>query len=127
MHVGPRRIHAISSGIQINHKRGRPAVLTNEMIDFIETNSLLNACFTDKEITDMLNAKFHSNFIHIFKNCSTKKKRIEVHYRPPMTIQALSEEQKQLRVQFCQWILENQKKIQKIVFSDEYRFQKGAG
>lgn len=123
LHIGPRRIHAISSGIQINHKRGRPAVLTNEMIDFIETNSLLNACFTDKEITDMLNAKFHSNISS--RTIARKRKDLGFIYRPPMTIQALSEEQKQLRVQFCQWILENQEKIPNIVFSDECRFQKG--
>ena len=123
LHISPKRISAIKSGREISHKRGRPTLLTDEMVDFIEANSFLNACLTDNEITNMLNERFGSAFST--RTVARKRKALGFIYRPPMTIQALSEQQKQQRCEFCKWVLEHQNQIPNIVFSDESRFQKG--
>ena len=89
----------------------------------IELTSLLDATITDPELARMLNQKFYSKIS--ISTVARKRNELGFKYRPPMTIQALSEEQKQMRVQFCQWVLNNQDKIPNIVFSDESRFQRG--
>ena len=123
LHVSSKTISRVVSGDTFNHQRGRPHSLTQEMIDYIELNSLANATLTDGELTAMLNKKFD-----VCLNRTTigrKRKELGFIYRPPLTKQSLTEEQKQLRINFCRWILENQEKLPYIVFSDESRFSKG--
>ena len=100
LHISSRRITALSRGETINHSRGRPSLLTEDMISFIEANSLADARLSDGEITGLLNSKYGTKIS--VKTVARKRKELGLIYRPPLTQQALSEEQKQSRIMFCE-------------------------
>ena len=62
------------------------------MIGFIEANSLADACLSDSEITNLLNLKYGKNIT--VRTVARKKKELGFICWPPLTQQALSEEQK---------------------------------
>ena len=122
LHISSTTITKIKYQKQRN-KVGRPKALTQEMTDYIEILSISNALYTDQQITRLLNERFGTAI-----SCSTvERKRIELKffYRPPLTKQTITEDQKLLRVQFCKWVLEQKNDFQHIVFSDESRFEHG--
>ena len=43
-------------------------------------------------------------------------------YRPPLVKQALNNEQKRARVEFCRWVIDHKNELDNIIFSDESRF-----
>ena len=93
----------------MTHQRGRPSAIAPDIIDYIEMLSLANAKLTDGEIAALVNQKFDvciSSF-----TISRKIKELGFVYRPPLAIQALTEEHKNLRLEFCKWVVENESKI----------------
>ena len=81
---------------------GRPKTLTSEHIRFIEVNSLANARLTDEEVAEMTRSRFGISVSRITV-CRVRQKLGFV-YRPPKAVQALTEEQKKVRLDFCNWI-----------------------
>ena len=122
-HVSHKRVRSIADGISMSHKHGRPESLSPDMIDYIEMLSLTNAMLSDGEIAARVNEKFYVNISRI--TVMRKRKKLGFIYRPPLTKQALSQEQKLLRLEFCKWIINNEQNIKNIVFSDESRFSFG--
>ena len=102
---------------------GRPSTLTSEHIRFIEVNSLANARLTDEELAEMTRSRFGISLSRTTV-CRVRQKLGFV-YRPPKVVQALTEEQKKVRFDFCNWILQHRDEVPNIIFSDESRFQKG--
>ena len=98
-------------------------VCTSEHVRFIEVNSLANARLTDEEIASMTRQRFGIPISRV--TVCRIRRRLGFVYRPPKVVQALTEDQKKVRVDFCNSILNHQDEVPNIVFSDESRFQKG--
>ena len=102
---------------------GRPRKLTKEMRRFIDTNWRLDATITDAIMTCMVREHFGMRVgITTIREC---RKALGYEYRPPKAKQQLTELQKELRVNFCEWVLCHQEEVGNAVFSDESRFQVG--
>ena len=121
--ISPKRISAIRKGTQTNHRIGRPSSITPSIIDYVEMLSISNARLTDGDITSLVNEKFAT--------CISKttiertRRRLGFIYRPPLIRQELREIQQQMRLEFCNWVLQNKTQLNNIIFSDESRFEKG--
>ena len=58
LHVSSKTIAAIRSGKHATRGRGRPPIVTGEILSYIEVNSLANALLTDRQMADLLEEKF---------------------------------------------------------------------
>ena len=120
--ISPKRIAIIKKGLSIDHRMGRPPKITQPMLDYTEMLSLTNARLTDRHITSLVNEKFSTN---ISKTTIARiRRKLGFIYRPPLAKQELNELQKQMRLEFCNWVLQNRSHVNNIVFSDESRFEK---
>ena len=121
--ISPKRIAIIKKGLSIDHRMGRPPKITQPMLDYTEMLSLTNARLTDRHITSLVNEKFSTN---VSKTTIARiRRKLGFIYRPPLAKQELNELQKQMRLEFCNWVLQNRSHVNNIVFSDESRFEKG--
>ena len=55
----------------------------------------------------------------------TRRRELRFEYRPPKVRQHLTDEQKQVRTECCEFMLEKRESFSSIVFSDESRFCRG--
>ena len=117
--VGPNRISCVIHGKQMKHKRGRNPKILPEIKDFINSQTILDARLSNFKMKEMINDKFQVNLC--LKSVASSRKKLGFNYRPPMKIQKLTDEQKDLRFQFAQYA---QKELidKVIIFSDESRF-----
>ena len=53
------------------------------------------------------------------------RNRLKYEYTPPRTLQQLTDEQKELRVIFCDWVVNHTFEVRNLPFTDERRFHKG--
>ena len=101
-------------------------MVTSEMVTFMETNWLLDARLTDRTMTRMLNARFHSAISR--PTVVRYRNELKILYRPPITMQHLTEEQKTVTLNWDRWMLNQHQHAQDlgiqliIVFTDESRF-----
>ena len=97
--------------------------MTEEMLRFIDANWSADASISDDGMKDMVNEVFGTSLSRTtIMRC---RNRLRFVYRPPKQIQLLTEEQKELRVIFCNWVLEHRSEVTNLLFTDESRFQKG--
>lgn len=102
---------------------GRPRKLTKDMRRFIDTNWRLDSTITDAIMTCMVKEHFGVQVgITTIREC---RQALGYEYRPPKATQELTPLQKELRVNFCEWVLSHQEEVKNAVFSDESRFQVG--
>ena len=102
---------------------GRQSVVTEDMRHFIDSEWSLDATITDSSMQLRVNNRFASNL----SVSTVRRVRLELkyEYRPPKVRQKLTQEQKDVRLQFCDWILRHAEEAPNIVFSDESRFELG--
>ena len=108
LHMSPKTIKKIRD--QGDHfvapRTGRPSSVTKEMMSYMETNWAADASITDTGMVEMVNEQFQSSLSRTtVMRC---RNRLKFYYRPPKNIQQLTDEQKEIRVAFCQWILEHE-------------------
>jgi hypothetical protein len=116
------RISMVSEGLEINHQMGRPRTLTPEMETYIDVNSALNAELTDQELCDMVAAKWPNNAVSR-RTMARIRKDLGYNFRPKLTVQAVSEDQRIARMEFVNWVCSQPPELfVNIVFSDESRF-----
>ena len=58
LHVSSKTIAAIRSGKNATGGRGKPPIVTEEVLSYIEVKSLANALLTDEQIADLVEEKF---------------------------------------------------------------------
>jgi hypothetical protein len=96
------------------------------MVVFMETNWLMDARNTDHAMASMMNARFQTAFGHttVLKIRNERK----ILYRPPITVQHLTEEQMIASLHWARWMLAQIQEAEQanvhlvIIFSDESRF-----
>ena len=122
LHVSSKTIADVVQNRTSARSRGGQPKITPEIEDFIETNTLTNARISDGQMARMVQERFG-----VTVNCTTicrVRRDMGFQYRPPMSIQKLTPEQKMDRVSFAREmpkiLNENDNVI--IVFSDESRF-----
>ena len=125
LHMSPKTIKKIRD--QGDHfvapRTGRPSSVTKEMMSYMETNWAADASITDTGMMEMVNEQFQSSLSRTtVMRC---RNRLKFYYRPPKNIQQLTDEEKEIRVAFCQWILEHESEVKNGLFTDESQFQKG--
>ena len=121
--ISPRRISSLKKGLKQCHRIGRPHVLSDQIIDYIELLSMTNARYTDQDIATAISQKFG---VYVSKTTIARtRNKLGFIYRPPLVKQFITETQKQTRLEFCRWVIENRTKLENIVFSDESRFERG--
>ena len=103
--------------------RGRPTKITQEIRDFMDINWGMNSMISDAQMASMVTERFGVTLSP--SSARRERNRLKYFYRPPRVKQELTKEQKQLRFEFCKWVLSNEEKIPNIVFSDESRFERG--
>ena len=96
--VGNGRISDAINGRQMHHQRGRPCY-SDEVVTFIESNTLLNARITDSQMCDMVNQRFGITMCRA--TVANIRRRLHFEYRHAIDVQELSPEQKFERVQFA--------------------------
>lgn len=122
LHMSDKTIAKIARGGSYE-RAGRPKKLGKEQVDFIEMNSEANACLSDQQVADLVAERFG---IQVSDTTILRvRNELGFHYRPPKVKQLLTPAQKELRVAFCKYVLENKDSLPPIVFSDESRFSKG--
>ena len=120
-HVGTTRIHQVITGAHIPGQRGRPPICDEHMRLFIEAQFLKNARLTDGDVKRIVLEKHGVNVSR--QTICRIRNEFHIYFRPPITIQALTDEQKDLRIQFAQDTLQKLEETPTpIVFSDESRF-----
>ena len=121
--MSSKTIAQIACGKESTQGRGRPGVVTQEMLHFMDVNWAADASLSDEGMMEMVNNVFGMSISQTtVLRCRTKLKFV---YRPPKVIQMLTQEQKELRVMFCHWILAHRDEFEHILFTDESRFQVG--
>ena len=102
---------------------GRHSIITEDMRHFIDSEWSLDATITDSSMQRRVNSRFATNL----SVSTVRRVRLELkyEYRPPKVRQELTQEQKAVRLQFCDWILRHPEEAPNIVFSDESRFELG--
>ena len=119
LRVGQHRISDVIHRRTMNHKRGRKPKISQEILEFVDMNTLANAKISNAQMQGMIKEKYSMDLS--LKSIANSRKQLGFVYRPPMKIQKLSDEQKTLRIQFAKYA---QKELvdKTIVFSDESRF-----
>ena len=101
--VGNGRIRDAISGGQMDHQRGRPGY-SEDIVAFIESNTLLNARLTDSQMCDMVNSRFGIRMCRA--TVANIRSRLHFEWRHAIAVQELTPEQKFERVQFALELLE---------------------
>ena len=83
----------------------------------------MNSKITDAQMASMVTERFGVRMSP--SSARRERNRLKYVHRPPRFKQELTKDQKQLRFEFCKWVLDNEDKIPNIVFSDESRFERG--
>lgn len=119
LNMSEKSIAKVSRGEHLG-KAGRPKKLSAEHVAFVEMNSEANACLTDQQLANMVRETFNVSV----SDTTILRTRAELgfRFRPPKVKQALSACQKEARMTFCAWVVENRNSLPPIVFSDESRF-----
>lgn len=123
LHIGSSRLQmCINSPINhyINHKRGRKSSLTINVIKYIEQISIADGTLSDQKIADEVYKRYNLRYCR--QTICKIRKNLGFTYRPPYTVQFLTNEQMKSRVEFCKKMLESNIDFDRIVFSDESRF-----
>ena len=102
---------------------GRPTKTTSEIRAFVDTQWPLDATITDEQMGRLISENFGTSVART--TVGRVRRDLRFMYRPPKAIQALTDEQKQARIDFCRWVLQNRENITNLVFSDESRFDLG--
>ena len=126
LHIGRDKVRAIANGQECpeaGKTRGRPAKLSQEVRIFVEANLRADATISDDKMASLVHERFGVP-IHRTSICRLRRE-LRYFYRPPKVIQKLTQEQRDARIEFCRWVLENQDKIPNLIFSDESRFAIG--
>ena len=122
--MSSKTISAIKNGTyRAGRRPGRSSFVSQSMLDFMETNWAADSTISDCSMKELVNETFGTTI-----STSTVwrcRQRLKFVYRPPKVVQDLTPEQKELRISFCQWVLENESDLKNIVFTDESRFQCG--
>ena len=123
--MSPALVTAIRNGRRTADSpgRGRPVALTREMLRFAEEIWAVNSLVSDEEMATMINSKFGTNVSRA--TMQRRRRELRFEYRPPKVRQHLTDEQKQVRIEFCKFMLERRESFSSIVFSDESRFCRG--
>ena len=120
----PRRISALRRDIVLPHILGRPVAVHDDIKIFAETNWLANARISDEEMARMVNQRFQTAFVRT--TMCRLRNELRIIWRPPLTIQLLTDEQRAGSFLWCTrirlWLDERQRII---IFSDESRFCEG--
>ena len=102
---------------------GRPSLVTDRMMRFMDNNWAADASISDEGMMRLVNQIFHTSLSRTtIMRC---RNRLKYRYRPPRTIQQLTDEQRELRVIFCDWVVKHPCEVKNLLFTDESRFQKG--
>ena len=127
LHVGQDRITRAKNspaGTTVLKKSGRPPKVTPAVSLMIEQETLANGGLHDQELADLIAAKTGVVISH--DTVRRVRHSLGFNFRPRMTVQELSETQKNQRLEFCQWFLKREDlHNMPIVFSDESRFCEG--
>ena len=124
LRMSPNTVTKIRSGDYHPRRCGRPSLLSDEHVRFIEANSLADARLTDNEMALMVKNRFD---LPVSRPTICRiRQRLGFVFRPPMVIQELTDDQIRSRIEFCRWVIENEEELPNIIFTDESRFQKGA-
>ena len=126
LHMGRDQVRAIQNGQECpgaGKRRGRPAKISPEVRIFVEANLRADATICDEKMASLVQERFGIS-IHRTSICRMRRD-LQYFYRPPKVIQNLTEEQRDARIEFCRWVLQNQAKIPNLIFSDESRFEIG--
>ena len=121
-HVSTKTIAKLRSCDDSSFPRGRPKVLTPEVLRFIEVHSLNDAKLTDGEIRNAIHDQLNIEISR--SSVATARNKLGFKFRPPMTRQVLSETQREERLEFSHAITSGQEVVPNIIFSDESRFEK---
>lgn len=125
LNMSSKTISAIKNNEYVStHRRpGRSSCVSQAMLDFMETNWAADSTISDGSMRELVNEVFGTTIsTTTVWRC---RQRLKFVYRPPKVIQDLTPEQKELRISFCQWVLENWSNLGPILFTDESRFQRG--
>lgn len=117
--VGTHRIYDVIHGNEINHKKGRKPKITQEVLDYIDMQTMANSNISNFNMMKMVKEKFNLDITQ--KSIANCRKKLGFAYRPPMKVQKLSDEQKCQRMQFATYA-KTELINAPIVFSDESRF-----
>jgi transposase len=131
LHTG---IHRVSRTIKIFQEtgsipsalpRGPPRRLSNQIIDYVELQTLQDARLSgpalSRDVGNRFNAQFCSRTINRIRS------RLKFRYQPPRHTQALTEIQIQDRLAFCRKMLDMRpESLDKIYFSNESRIVLGS-
>ena len=104
-------------------KRGRKPKITEEMKNFIEVKTLLDASLSSVSLATEVENNFGQSITSQY--VSKLRNEMRFHFRPPKHEQHLSEEQIRNRKNFCEKMLQQEFYLDKIAFSDESRFVLG--
>ena len=92
---------------------GRPRKLTKDVRRFIDTNWRLDSTITDAIMTCMV--KEHFGVQVGITTLREYRQALGYEYRPPKATQELTPLQKELRVNFCEWVLSHQEEVRNAV------------
>ena len=84
---------------------GRPTKTTSEIRAFVDTQWSLDATITDEQMGRLISENFGTSVART--TVGRVRRDLRFMYRPPKAIQALTDEQKQARIDFCRWVLQN--------------------
>lgn len=127
LHVSQARItraRCTPLGTSTRVKTGRPPKVTNEIRAIVERETLADGALHDQELADRIKAMTGTVISH--DTVRLIRHDAGFCFRARMTIQALTDRQKNQRLEFCQWMLGQENiDFSRIVFSDESRFCQG--
>ena len=129
LHVGNHRASGVireflqTGQIPQPRKRGRKPKITEEMKNFIEVKTLLDASLSSVSLATEVENNFGQSITSQY--VSKLRNEMRFHFRPPKHEQHLSEEQIRNRKNFCEKMLQQEFYLDKIAFSDESRFVLG--
>ena len=122
LRVGADRITSVANGESMDHRSGRPRVCNQSVVQYIETQTLLDARLSDGDLARLVEKDLG---VTVHRTTILRvRRRLGFSYRPPMVIQDLNSTQKGQRLQFATEMLRalNSCPWMKIIFSDESRF-----
>ena len=125
LRMSPSTISAIARGDDTlgETRIGRPTKITDEMRRFMEASWQLDATITDQSMADRVSAHFGAT-LSASTICRARNE-MKYFYRPAKVRQELTPVQKNIRLQFCDWVLRHAHLLPNLVFSDESRFERG--
>ena len=121
----PKTIYKLRTIEGMPPSRGRPPVVTEEIKEFIETNSLEDARTSDSAMCTKI--KDHFGVTISRATVANARNNLGFKFRPPMTRQMLTPDQIDARQEFSEGIITGQEIAPNLVFSDESRFEKFPG